>query len=97
MQTPLFFPAPYVSGNSLNATDTYANTTISGLGLTPGTYTWTWGTGAHADSLTVQVGPGAPTGAPEPSTALVAVIGAAAFVTYGWSRHRREQRRQAAT
>jgi hypothetical protein len=33
---------------------------------------------------------------PEPSTALVAVVGAVAFLAYGWSRHRREHRRQAA-
>jgi hypothetical protein len=33
---------------------------------------------------------------PEPSTAVVAVFGAVAFVVYGRSRHRREQRRQAA-
>ena len=36
------------------------------------------------------------TSVPEPSTAVVAVIGAVAFIAYGWSRHRREQRRQAA-
>jgi hypothetical protein len=35
---------------------------------------------------------------PEPSSALLASIGAvAAFLAYGWSRHRRAQRRQAAT
>jgi hypothetical protein len=33
---------------------------------------------------------------PEPSTALVGAFGAAAFLAYGWSRHRREQRRQPA-
>jgi hypothetical protein len=33
---------------------------------------------------------------PEPSTAMVAALGAVAFVAYGWSRHRRDQRRQAA-
>jgi hypothetical protein len=33
---------------------------------------------------------------PEPSTAIVAAFGAVAFMAYGWSRHRREQRRQAA-
>ena len=33
---------------------------------------------------------------PEPSTAIVAVFGAVAFLVYGWSRHRRAQRRQAA-
>jgi hypothetical protein len=33
---------------------------------------------------------------PEPSTAVVSMFGAVAFIAYGWSRHRREQRRQAA-
>jgi hypothetical protein len=33
---------------------------------------------------------------PEASTATVAVFGAVACLAYGWSRHRREQRRQAA-
>jgi hypothetical protein len=32
---------------------------------------------------------------PEPSTAIVAALGAVAFIAYGWSRHRRERRRQA--
>lgn len=31
---------------------------------------------------------------PEPSTAIGAVFGAVAFIAYGWSRHRREQRQQ---
>ena len=31
------------------------------------------------------------TAAPEPSTAIVAAIGAGAFLAYGWSRHRRSQ------
>jgi len=91
----LVVPFGYVTGTTLSASDTYSGQTISSLGLTPGTYTWTWGTGAHADSLTVQIGP-ATTAVPEPSTAIVAVFGAVAFVAYGWSRHRREQRRQAA-
>jgi hypothetical protein len=33
---------------------------------------------------------------PEPSTAIAAALGAVAFLAYGWSRHRRAQRRQAA-
>jgi hypothetical protein len=42
----------------------------------------------------VQIGTAA--AVPEPSTALVSVFGAVAFIAYGWSRHRRQQRRQAA-
>jgi hypothetical protein len=66
-------PAGYVSGTTLSATDTYASQTFASLGLTPGTYQYTWGTGAHADSLTVQIGPAA---VPEPSTLALAGLGA---------------------
>jgi hypothetical protein len=89
----LLVPTGYVSGSSLSALDTYAGQTFSSLGLTPGTYTWTWGTGAHADSLIVQVGPAGSPAVPEPSTAILALSGAVAFMTYGWTR-RRHQRRQ---
>ena len=68
-------PFHYVSGSLLSTTDTYSSATFSILGLTPGNYTWTWGTGADADSLTVQIGPAA-TGVPEPPTSVLAVIGA---------------------
>jgi hypothetical protein len=43
-----------------------------------------------------QLTPVTPASVPEPSTAIVAVFGAAALVTYGWSRRRREERRQGA-
>jgi hypothetical protein len=33
---------------------------------------------------------------PEPSSAVSAVIGAVAFIAYGWSRHRRAQRHETA-
>jgi PEP-CTERM motif len=89
----MLLPTSYRSGSSLSATDTWDNKTFSSLGLTPGTYTWTWGTGADADSMTVDIGTAA---VPEPSTAIVALFGSVAFIGYGWSRHRRAQRRQAA-
>lgn len=91
----LYVPTTYVSGTALSATDTYSGQSLASLGLTLGTYTWTWGTGMNTDSLTVQIGPAA-TAVLEPSTAVVAVFGAVAFLAYGWSRHRREQPRQAA-
>jgi hypothetical protein len=43
----------YVSGSPLASTAVWKGATIASLGLTPGTYTWTWGSGANADSFTL--------------------------------------------
>jgi hypothetical protein len=37
-----------------SSTDIFYNTTIADLGITPGTYTWTWGPGAD-QSFTIQI------------------------------------------
>jgi hypothetical protein len=39
----LLLPQGYVSGTPLSDSATWDDTTLSGLGVTPGTYTWTWG------------------------------------------------------
>ena len=91
----VFVPIGYTSGTELSATDTYSGQTFASLGLEPGMYSWTWGTGANADSFQVQIGPA--TAVPEPSSAILAVFDAVALVAYGWSRHRRHQRRHAAS
>jgi hypothetical protein len=44
--TNLWVPSGYVSGDALLGTSTYDNASFASLGVTPGTYTWTWGTGA---------------------------------------------------
>jgi hypothetical protein len=90
----LLVPVGYTSGTALGtSTDVYSGS-LSSLGLTPGTYTWTWGSGATADSLTVNIV--SPTAVPEPSTAVLAAFGAVTLCAYRWCRHRRHQRRQAA-
>jgi hypothetical protein len=66
----LELPFLYTSGDPLNGSATFLNRSFSTLGLTPGTYTYTWGTptDGHADSLTVQIGPAATAPVPLPSS-----------------------------
>jgi hypothetical protein len=47
----LLVPPGYVSETPLSDTATYYNATFSSLGVTPGTYTWTWST----DTFTLDV------------------------------------------
>jgi hypothetical protein len=49
-------PMGYHSGNPLMSGATWDNTNFSTLQVTPGTYVWTWGSGADADSFTLQIG-----------------------------------------
>src|SRR5215472_17833543 len=53
----LFLPAGYVSGTALSDSSTYNSATFATLGVTPGTYVWTWGTGLPNQNFTLQIGP----------------------------------------
>jgi len=80
-------PQGYVSGTPLTSSATWDNTTISGLGLTPGTYTYTWGSGATADSLEVVI-PSA-SAVPEPAAlTLLCTASTTALGYFGWRRRR---------
>jgi hypothetical protein len=77
-------PLGYVSGASLGtSTATWSGASLASLGLTPGSYVWTWGSGAMADSFTLDItsGGGIPA-APEPGTWTMMLLGLAglAFV-----------------
>ena len=63
----LVVPGGYVSGTAVTESATFANQTFATLGFTPGVYTYTWGSGLDADSLTV-------TGVPEPATWLAGAL-----------------------
>lgn len=52
-----FVPLGYVSQAPLTSSATWNGATFASLGLTPGTYEWTWGTGPTADKFIVQIGP----------------------------------------
>lgn len=60
-------PVGTVSGANLGlSTATWNNITLAALGVVNGTYRWTWGAGANADSYTLIVGQAPPV--PEPAT-----------------------------
>jgi hypothetical protein len=47
----LYVPSGYVSNTVISGSSTYGGQTIAGMGLTPGTYTWSWGSGENASTL----------------------------------------------
>lgn len=78
----LFVPQGYVSNTPIDTTMTFNGQTLASMGLTPGTYVWTWGTGANADSLTLNI-----TAIPEPSS--YALCGAAMLGLLYWRRRKK--------
>jgi len=51
----IFVPAGYVSGTPLSDSSTYNSATFASLGVTPGTYVWSWGDGAN-QRFTLRIG-----------------------------------------
>jgi hypothetical protein len=78
----LFLPLGYVSDSPLSDTSTYANQTFSSIGALPGTYEWTWGTGAN-QNFTLEIGP-----VPEPSTWAMLLIGFGLLGHLGYRKRR---------
>jgi hypothetical protein len=58
----LLVPSGYVSGNALSDSMTFNNATFASLGLTPGTYVWTWGDGGANQNFTLIIGGSVPDG-----------------------------------
>ena len=82
-------PGGYTSG-PISGSSTFDNTTIAGLGFTPGTYVFSWdssvvGAAVEDDSITVQVGPTVP----EPSTWAMMLLG---FAGLGFVGYRQRQK-----
>jgi len=80
----IFLPQLFVGGpGSFFDNATYNGVTFASLGVTPGTYEWTWGTGAN-QNFTLQIGPA---GVPDSGSAFgLLVLGLAAL--FGASRLR---------
>jgi hypothetical protein len=60
----IVLPLGYTSGSPLSGTSTFANKTISSMGLTPGTYLYDWG----SDSITLEIETPASTPTPTPTS-----------------------------
>ncbi|MAS94017.1 MAG: hypothetical protein CMO55_12550 [Verrucomicrobiales bacterium] len=53
-------PDDYTSGSPIIATARFDGATIASLGMTPGTYVWSWGSGGTAESITMYIGQSPP-------------------------------------
>ena len=84
----LFLGQSYTSGAAISATSTYQGKTFTDLGMTVGTYNWTWGSGASAGSAQLVI-----SSVPEPSTYALGAIATGVMAAIA----RRRKRLQAQT
>jgi hypothetical protein len=73
----ILLPKGYVSGTSLLDAAEWQFQSFASLDITPGTYTWTWGTGSTADSLTVTTDANV---VPEPASLSLLLFGGLALL-----------------
>ena len=76
----LSVPDGYVSGAALLSSATWNNATFASLGVTPGTYVWSWGTGLPNQNFTLIIGgAGVPDGGSTVSLLGFGLLGLAAL------------------
>ena len=76
----MLVPHGYASGTLLSDSATYNGATFASLGVTPGTYVWTWGTGLPNQNFTLIIeGAGVPDGGSTVALLGCALLGLAAL------------------
>lgn len=70
----LYLPIGYVSGAPLSGMSTFPGLTLADMSVTPGTYIWTFGSGATADSVVFVVGALPATNVPTLNETALAVL-----------------------
>ncbi|HZZ28456.1 MAG TPA: hypothetical protein VFE46_10685 [Pirellulales bacterium] len=83
----LAVPTSYTTDTAIIDSSTYTGKTLANLGLSPGTFTWTMGTGLTENTVTINV---SSTPAPEPASFVLAGLcgGAMLFIRRLTSRKR---------
>jgi hypothetical protein len=79
----LYVPVGYVTDSALSSSATWDNATFASLGITPGTYVYTWGAGAD-QSFTFET-------TPLPAALPLFAGGLGALGLFGWRRRRKAQ------
>jgi hypothetical protein len=82
-------PDSYVSGDPLTDSMLFDNQTYASLGLTPGTYVWTWGSGAEVGSGSFTLEVGQIPQAPLPAALPLFATGLGALGLLGWRKKRK--------
>lgn len=75
----LFTPRGYVSGSHLSSYAKWEGQTFASLRLVPSSFVWTWGSGDHADSFTLNIGVAS---VPEPASLAMVGVGLLAVAGY---------------
>ena len=75
----LLVPQGYVSNTALSDSMTFNNATLASLGVTPGTYVWSWGAGANQNFTLIIGGAGVPDGSSTVSLLGFGLLGLAAL------------------